>query len=156
MGTVFLYLKVKEFFMASNTQLEDLIARRNEIDEQIRELQRQSDGVIHICDGVDRRRDILFMDFAEFKANGVEFDYAFDIDDSGDEPEFYASCGTHYSCATDDNDTTIDAAINKVDHYYEAYKKLREFLLNMKNTGVKYIADSSDCEAADYDFEDEN
>ena len=142
--------------MASNSQIEDLIAKRNEIDEQIRELQRQSDGVIHICDGADRRRDILFMDFAEFKANGVEFDYAFDIDDSGDEPEFYASCGMHYSCATDYNDTTIDAALNKVDYYYEAYKKLREFLLNMKNTGIKYIADSSDCEAAEYDFEDDN
>lgn len=142
--------------MASNTQLEDLIAKRNEIDEQIRELQQQQDGVIHICDGADRRRDILFMDFYDFRIGDFEFDYSFDIDDSGNVPEFYASCGTHYSCATDDNDTTIDAAINKVDHYYEAYKKLREFLLNMKNTGVKYIADSSDCEAAEYDFEDEN
>lgn len=142
--------------MASNTQLEDLIAKRNEIDEQIRELQRQSDGVIHICDGADRRRDILFMDFADFKVGDIEFDYAFDIDDSGDVPEFYASCGTHYSCATEDRDTTIDAAINKVNHYYEEYKKLREFLLNMKNTGVKYIADVTDCEPADYDFEDED
>lgn len=142
--------------MASNSQIDELIARRNEIDEQIRELQRQSDGVIHICDGADRRRDILFMDFDDFRIGDFEFDYAFDINDSGDEPEFYANCGTHYSCATDDNDTTIDAALKKVDHYYEAYKKLREFLLNMKNTGVKYIADASDCEAAEYDFEDDN
>ena len=143
--------------MASNSQIEDLIAKRNELDEQIKELQRQQDGVIHICNGADRRRDILFMDFSDFKVNDVEFDYAFDIDDSGDIlPEFYASCGMHYSCATDDNETTIDAALNKVDHCYEAYKKLREFLLNMKNTGVKYIADVSDCEAAEYDFEDDN
>lgn len=143
--------------MASNPQLEELIAKRNEIDERIRELQRQSDGVIHMCDGADRRRDILFMDFAEFKSNGVEFDYAFDIDDSGDDvPEFYASCGTHYSCAVEDRDTTIDAALKKVDYYYEAYKKLREFLLNMKNSGIKYIADVTDCEPADYDFEDDN
>lgn len=143
--------------MASNTQLEDLIAKRNELDEQIKALQRQSDGVIHVCNGADRRRDILFMDFAEFKSNGVEFDYAFDIDDSGDNvPEFYANCGGHYSCATDDRDTTIDTAINKVDYYYEAYKKLREFLLNMKNSGIKYIADVTDCEAAEYDFEDDN
>lgn len=142
--------------MASNSQIDELIARRNEIDEQIKELQRQSDGVIHICDGADRRRDILFMDFYDFRIGDFEFDYSFDIDDSGNVPEFYASCGMHYSCATDDNDTTIDAAINKVNHYYEAYKKLREFLLNMKNTGVKYIADVSDCEAAEYDFEDEN
>ncbi len=143
--------------MASNTQLEDLIAKRNELDEQIKALQRQSDGVIHVCNGADRRRDILFMDFSDFKVNDVEFDYAFDIDDSGDDvPEFYASCGMHYSCATDDDDTTIDAAISKVDYYYEAYKKLREFLLNMKNNGVKYIADTSDCEPAEYDFEDDN
>ena len=142
--------------MASNTQLEDLIAKRNEIDEQIRELQQQQDGVIHICDGADRRRDILFMDFYDFRIGDFEFDYAFDINDSGDEPEFYANCGMYYSCATDDNDTTIDAALNKVNYYYEAYKKLREFLLNMKNTGVKYIADASDCEAAEYNFEDDN
>ena len=143
--------------MASNSQIEDLIAKRNELDEQIKELQRQQDGVIHVCNGADRRRDILFMDFSDFKVNDVEFDYAFDIDDSDDIlPEFYASCGMHYSCATDDNETTIDAALNKVDHCYEAYKKLREFLLNMKNTGVKYIADVSDCEAAEYDFEDDN
>lgn len=141
--------------MASNPQIEDLIAKRDEIDEQIRELQRQSDGVIHICDGADRRRDILFMDFSDFKVNGVEFDCSFDIDDIGDVPEFYASCGTRYSCATEDRDTTIVAAINKAGRYYEAYKKLREFLLNMKNTGVKYIADASDCEPADYDFEDD-
>ena len=142
--------------MASNTQLEDLIAKRDEIDAQIRELQRQSDGVIHICDGVDRRRDILFMDFIDFRIGDFEFDYSFDIDDSGNVPEFYASCGMHYSCATDDNDTTIDSALNKVNHYYEAYKKLREFLLNLKNTGVKYIADVSDCTAEEYDFEDED
>lgn len=140
--------------MASNTQLEDLIAKRNEIDEQIRELQQQQDGVIHICDGADRRRDILFVDFYDFRIGDFEFDYSFDIDDSGNVPDFYASCGTHYSCATDDNETTIDAAINKVDHYYETFKKLREFLLNMKNSGVKYIADASDCEAANYNFED--
>ena len=142
--------------MASNSQIDELIAKRNEIDEQIKELQRQSDGVIHICDGADRRRDILFMDFYDFRIGDFEFDYSFDIDDSGNVPEFYASCGMHYSCATDDNDTTIDAAIKKVDHYYEAYKKLRDFLLNMKNTGIKYIADTSDCEAAEYDFEDDN
>lgn len=142
--------------MASNTQIEDLIAKRNELDEQIKALQRQSDGVIHVCNGADRRRDILFMDFDDFRIGDFEFDYAFDIDDSGNVPEFYANCGMHYSCATDNNDTTIDAAIKKVDHYYEAYKKLREFLLNMKNTGVKYIADTSDCEAAEYEFEDDN
>lgn len=142
--------------MASNSQIDELIAKRNEIDEQIRELQRQQDGVIHICNGADRRRDILFMDFDDFRIGDFEFDYSFDIDDSGNVPEFYASCGMHYSCATDDNDTTIDSAINKVDHYYEAYKKLREFLLNMKNTGIKYIADVSDCTAEEYDFEDDN
>lgn len=155
MGAVFLYLRVKEFFMASNPQIEDLIAKRNEIDEQIRELRRQSDGVIHLCNGADRRRDILFMDFADFRVGDLEFDYAFDIDDSGDVPEFYANCGRHYSRATEDRDTTIVAAINKVGRYYEEYKKLREFLLNMKNAGVKYIADVTDCEPADYDFEDD-
>lgn len=143
--------------MASNTQIEDLIAKRNEIDEQIKELQRQQDGVIHICNGADRRRDILFMDFDDFRIGDFEYDYSFDIDDSGNVPEFYANCGTHYSSVTDDDDdTTIDAALKKVDYYYEAYKKLREFLLNMKNTGIKYIADVSDCEAAEYDFEDDN
>ncbi len=142
--------------MASNPQIEDLIAKRNEIDEQIRELQRQSDGVIHLCNGADRRRDILFMDFIDFRIGDFEFDYSFDIDDSGDVPEFYAGCGTTYSCATSDDETTIDAALKKVDHYYEAYRKLREFLMNLKNTGVKYIADVSDCTAEDYDFEDEN
>ena len=142
--------------MASNPQIEDLIAKRNEIDEQIRELQRQQDGVIHVCDGADRRRDILFMDFEEFRINNVEFDCSFDMDDNGDVPEFLANCGTYYGCATSDDDTTIDAALNKVDHYYETYKKLREFLLNMKNTGIKYIADVTDCEAEDYNFEDEN
>lgn len=143
--------------MASNTQLEELIAKRNELDEQIKVLQRQRDGIVHVCTGVDRRRDILFMDFDEFKSNDVEFDYAFDIEEASENiPEFYANCGTFYSCATDSSETTIDAAINKIDYYYEAYKKLREFLLNMKNTGIKYIADVSDCEAAEYDFEDNN
>lgn len=142
--------------MASNSQIDELIAKRNEIDEQIRELQRQQDGVIHLCNGADRRRDILFIDFIDFRVGDFEFDYSFDIDDSGDVPEFYADCGTHYSCATDDRETTIDAALNKVNYFYETYKKLREFLLNMKNTGVKYIADVSDCEAAEYDFEDED
>lgn len=142
--------------MASNPQIEDLIAKRDEIDAQIRELQRQQDGVIHVCNGADRRRDILFIDFEDFRINNVEFDYSFDMDDSGDVPEFWASCGTYYSCAMNDDDTTIDAAIKKVNHFYETYKKLCEFLLNMKNTGVKYIADVSDCTAAEYDFEDEN
>lgn len=141
--------------MASNPQLEELIAKRNEINEQIRELQRQNDEVVHICHGANCRRDILFMDFEDFRVGDFEFDYSFDIDDSGDVPEFYANCGTHYSRATEDDETTIDAAIKKVDCYYEEYKKLREFLLNMKNTGIKYIADVTDCTAAEYDFEDE-
>lgn len=140
--------------MASNSQIEELIAKRNELDEQIKTLQRQNDEVIHVCAGADRRRDILFVDFADFKINDIEFDYSFDIDDSGDVPDFYAECGSYYSCATNCNDTTVDAAIGKVDHYYETFKKLREFLLNMKNSGVKYIADASDCEAANYNFED--
>lgn len=142
--------------MASNPQLEELIAKRNEIDEQIKALQRQNDGIIHICHGADRRRDILFMDFADFHIDDVEFDYAFDLDDSGNVPEFYAGCGSYYSCAMNDDETTIDAAIKKVNHFYETYKKLREFLLNMKNSGIKYIADVTDCEPAQYDFEDDN
>lgn len=142
--------------MASNTQIEELIAKRNELDKQIREYQRQHNDVIHVCTGAKRRRDILFIDFADFKVNGVEFDYSFDIDDDGDGPEFYAGCGSYYSCAVNDNDTIIDAAITKIDRSYETFKNLREFLLNMKNSGVKYIADASDCEAADYNFEDEN
>ena len=142
--------------MASNPQLEELIAKRNEINEQIRELQRQNDEVVNICHGAKCRRDILFIDFDDFRVGDFEFDYSFDIDDSGDVPEFYANCGTHYSCATEDDETTIDAALKKVDRYYEEYKKLREFLLNMKNTGIKYIADTTDCTAAEYDFEDED
>lgn len=112
--------------MASNPQIEDLIAKRNEIDEQIRELRRQSDGVIHLCNGADRRRDILFMDFADFRVGDFELDYSFDIDDGGDVPEFYASCGTRYSCATEDRDTTIVAAINKVGRYYEEHKSTKQ------------------------------
>lgn len=112
--------------MASNPQFEDLIAKRNEIDEQIRELRRQSDGVIHLCNGADRRRDILFMDFADFRVGDFELDYSFDIDDGGDVPEFYASCGTRYSCATEDRDTTIVAAINKVGRYYEEHKSTKQ------------------------------
>lgn len=143
--------------MASSPQIEELIAKRNEIDEQIKELQRQQDGIIHVCNGANRRRDILFMNFDDFKVNDVEFDYEFDIENNDDIPEFFADCGSYYGHLTIDNDnTTIDAAINKVGYYYEVYKKLREFLLNMKNTGIKYIADASDCEAAEYNFEDDN
>lgn len=158
MEAVFLYLNLKEFFMASNPQLEDLIAKRNELDEQIRELHRKQDGIVHVCTGVDRRRDILFVDFSDFKINDVRFDYEFDInEDSDNVPEFFADCGTYYSYATNDNDgTTIDAAINKIDHYYETYKQLRELLLRMKNNGIRYVADASDSNVENYDFEDNN
>lgn len=43
-------------------------------------LQRREDGVIHLCSGAGRRRDILSMDFADFRAGGIELNYSFDID----------------------------------------------------------------------------
>lgn len=131
-----------------------------ECEKKLKELQDERIGIEVVNDFAKIRSNILFMDFQEDKVkfNDYTFDYNFDITDEGypdgdeDDCKFYASCGQSYQ---DINErSSIDLAISNVDDAIKAYKELRSFLVEQKNKGVEWIADSDDCDPEAYEFDE--
>ena len=131
-----------------------------ECEKKLKELQDERIGIEVVNDFAKIRSNILFMDFQEDKVqfNGMTFDYNLDITDDGfpdgdeDDSKFYANCGQSYQ---DINDrSSIDLAISNVDDTIKTYKELRSFLVEQKNKGVEWIADSDDCDPEAYEFDE--
>ena len=131
-----------------------------ECEKKLKELNDERIGIEVVNDFAKIRNNILFMDFQSDKVifNDMTFDYSFDIIDDGfpdgdeDDCKFYASCGQRYR---DINDrSSIDLAISNVDDTIKTYKELRSFLIEQKNKGVEWIADSDDCDSEAYEFEE--
>lgn len=130
-----------------------------ECEKKLKELNDERIGIEVVNDFAKIRNDILFMDFDESVIfNDMTFDYNFDITDEGypegddDDCKFYASCGQRYR---DINErSSIDLAISNIDDTIKTYKELRSFLSEQKAKGVKWIADTNDCDPEAYDFDE--
>lgn len=130
-----------------------------ECEKKLKELQDERIGIEIVNDFARVRNNIMFMDFQEDKVkfNNYTFNYNFDITDEGypdgddDDCKFYANCGSSYSDIHERS--SIDLAINNIEDAIKSYKKLLSFLVEQKDKGVEWIADSRDCEAVDYDFD---
>lgn len=131
-----------------------------ECEKKLKELQDERIGIEVINDFAKIRNNIMFMDFQEDKVkfNGYTFDYNFDITDEGypdgdeDDSKFYASCG---DCYTDINErSSIDLAISNIEDVIKTYKELLSFLVEQKDKGVEWIADTDDCDPEAYEFEE--
>ena len=131
-----------------------------ECEKKLKELQSERIGIEAVNDFARIRNNILFMDFHEdrVKFNDYTFDYNFDITDEGypdgdeDECKFCADCG---GCYSDINErSSIDVAISNIEDAIKAYKELLSFLVEQKDKGVEWIADTDDCEPEDYTFDE--
>ena len=131
-----------------------------ECEKKLKELQDERIGIEIVNDFAKIRNNILFMDFQydKVKFNDYTFDFNFDITDEGypdgdeDECKFCASCG---DCYTDINErSSIDLAISNIEDVIKTYKELLSFLVEQKDKGVEWIADSDDCNAEAYEFDE--
>ena len=131
-----------------------------ECEKKLKELQDERIGIEVVNDFAKIRNNILFMDFQsdKVKFNDMTFDYNFDIIDDGfpdgdeDDSKFYASCGQRYR---DINDrSSIDLAISNIEDVIKTYKELLSFLVEQKDKGVEWIADSDDCDPEAYEFDE--
>lgn len=131
-----------------------------ECEKKLKELQDERIGIEVVNDFAKIRNNILFMSFEDDKVkfNDYTFDYNFDITDEGypdgdeDDCKFYANCG---DCYSDINErSSIDLAISNADDAIKAYKELRSFLIEQKNKGVEWIADTDDCDPEAYVFDE--
>ena len=131
-----------------------------ECEKKLKELQDERIGIEVVNDFARIRNNILFMDFQEdrVKFNDYTFDYSFDITDEGypdgdeDDSKFYASCGQRYQ---DINErSSIDLAISNVEDAIKTYKELLSFLVEQKDKGVEWIADTDDCDPEAYEFDE--
>ena len=131
-----------------------------ECEKKLKELNDERIGIEVVNDFAKIRNNILFMDFQDDKVkfNDMTFDYNLDIIDDGfpdadeDDCKFYASCGQRYR---DINDrSSIDLAISNVDDVIKTYKELRSFLVEQKDKGVEWIADTDDCDPEAYEFDE--
>ena len=130
-----------------------------ECEKKLKELEAERIGIEPVNDFAKIRNNILFMDFQEDKVkfNNYTFDYNFDITDEGypdgddDDCKFYANCGTSYSDIRERS--SIDVAISNIEDAIKAYKELLSFLVEQKDKGVEWIADTDDCEPENYDFD---
>ena len=131
-----------------------------ECEKKLKELQDERIGIEVVNDFAKIRNNILFMDFQsdKVKFNDMTFDYSFDIIDDGfpdgdeDDCKFYASCGQRYR---DINDrSSIDLAISNIEDTIKTYKELLSFLVEQKDKGVEWIADSDDCDPEAYEFDE--
>lgn len=130
-----------------------------ECEKKLKELQDERIGIEPVNDFAKIRNNILFMDFQEDKVkfNNYTFDYNFDITDEGypsgntDDLKFYADCGSCYSDISERS--KIDLAISNIENTIKSYKELLSFLVEQKDKGVEWIADTDDCEPENYDFD---
>ena len=131
-----------------------------ECEKKLKELQDERIGIEVVNDFAKIRNNILFMDFEDDKVkfNDYTFDYNFDITDEGypdgdkDDCKFYADCGKKSSNIS--NRSSIDLAISNIEDAIKAYKEVLSFLVEQKDKGVEWIADTYDCEPENYVFED--
>lgn len=131
-----------------------------ECEKKLKELQDERIGIEVVNDFAKIRNNILFMSFEDDKVkfNDYTFDYNFDITDEGypdgdeDDSKFYANCGGKYS---DINArSSIDLAISNIENVIKTYKELLSFLIEQKDKGVEWIADTYDCDPEAYEFDE--
>lgn len=131
-----------------------------ECEKKLKELQDERIGIEVVNDFAKIRNNIMFMDFQndKVKFNDFTFDYNFDITDEGfpdgdeDDCKFYASCGQRYQ---DINErSSIDLAISNIEDAIKSYKELLSFLVEQKDKGVEWIADTDDCDPEAYEFDE--
>lgn len=130
-----------------------------ECEKKLKELEAERIGIEPVNDFAKIRNNILFMDFQKdtVKFNNMTFDYNLDITDDGfpdgdeDDCKFYANCG---DCRSNISErSSIDLAISNIEDAIKAYKELLSFLVEQKDKGVEWIADTDDCEPENYDFD---
>ena len=133
-------------------RLKVLLAQQNELNNAIKQAQRESKGITDIAPGVIRARDILFVDFDEVKFDEVGFDYALDPDEY-DDPIFYASTARKYSEIQseiyDVGSCKIEDAITKAKLWMDAYTAMYKFFTEHKEKGVKYVHASDNSSTAE-------
>lgn len=131
-----------------------------ECEKKLKELQDERIRIEIVNDFAKIRNNILFMDFQEDKVkfNDYTFDFNFDITDEGypdgdvDDCKFCADCG---KMSSDINErSSIDLAISNTENVIKTYKELLSFLVEQKDKGVEWIADSDDCNAEAYEFDE--
>lgn len=129
-----------------------------ECEKKLKELEAERIGIEPVNDFAKIRNNILFMDFQKdtVKFYDRTFDYNFDIVDEGypdgdeDDCKFCADCD---DCYSDINErSSIDLAISNIEDTMKAYKELLSFLVEQKDKGVEWIADTDDCEPENYVF----
>lgn len=131
-----------------------------ECEKKLKELEAERIGIEPVNDFAKIRNNILFMDFQEDKVkfNNMTFDYNLDITDDGfpdgdeDDCKFYASCGQHYQNINERS--SIDLAISNIEDVIKTYKELLSFLVEQKDKGVEWIADTDDCDPEAYEFDE--
>lgn len=131
-----------------------------ECEKKLKELQDERIGIEVVNDFAKIRNNILFMSFEDDKVkfNDYTFDYNFDITDEGfpdgdeDECKFYADCGKKSSDIS--KRSSIDLAINNIEDAIKTYKEVLSFLVEQKDKGVEWIADTYDCEPEAYEFDE--
>jgi len=131
-----------------------------ECEKKLKDLENERMGIEYVNDFAKIRNNILFMDFQKdtVKFNDYTFDYNFDITDEGypdgdeDDCKFYANCSTYYSDISERS--SIDLAISNIEDAIKAYKELLSFLVEQKDKGVEWIADTADCEPEAYEFDE--
>lgn len=131
-----------------------------ECEKKLKELQDERIGIEVVNNFAKIRNNILFMDFQEDKVkfNDYTFNFNLDITDEGypdgdeDDCKFYANCGGKYSDLN--ARSSIDLAISNIEDVIKAYKELLSFLVEQKDKGVEWIADSYDCDPEAYEFDD--
>ena len=129
-----------------------------ECEKKLKELNDERIGIEVVNDFAKIRNNILFMDFQDDKVkfNDYTFDYNFDITDEGypdgdeDDCKFYASCGKRSHDI--DERSSIDLAISNIKDAIKTYNSVLSFLVEQKDKGVEWIADTYDCEPEDYNF----
>lgn len=130
-----------------------------ECEKKLKELNDEHIGIETVNDFAKIRNNVLFMDFQDDKVkfNDFTFDYNFDITDEGypdgdeDDCKFCAGCGRRYQDI--DNRSSIDLAISNIEDAIKTYKELLSFLVEQKDKGVEWIADSGDCDPEAYEFD---
>ena len=141
-------------------ELSRLIKQRDELNEQIRSIVGNYDSIVDVLHGVQVKRNIAFIDFEEFSFNGFKVDYELipNFEESTcSAGNATADCGSCYydinqNPDDEDNDPRIDTALKKIKFCMEGYAQMYKFFQQMKMQGVEFIADSEDCDAEDFDF----
>ena len=131
-----------------------------ECEKKLKELEAERIGIEVVNDFAKIRNNILFMDFQEDKVkfNDMTFDYNLDIIDDGfpdgddDDCKFYANCG---DCRSNISErSSIDLAISNIEDAIKTYKELLSFLVEQKDKGVEWIANTDDCDPEAYEFDE--